>query len=798
MRNGWERPNTISAFVLGGVLGALGVGGCTVERVVHDREELLVEGRSPEVKPAGINFVRDPDLFEVGPPPYGYILITGEPLPGWKPGQAGGAGPRGGMAWTFLGPKPMSSEYWSGNGNAGGHVSAIAPHPTDPNVCYIGASGGGVWKTIDGGVNWTPMTDTLPILNSGALAIDPSNPETIFYGTGQWQTGSTGAGIFKSTDGGVNWTQIATASNVGNQISRIIVHPTNPSIIHVTGTGGYYRTLDGGATWSRRTTSSHASMGMSSANPNVIYVGRSSQGVYKSTDGGTTLVKLTGGLPTSGFSAVFVDVSRSNPNVLYAALVSGGGIQGMYRSADAGVTWVQKANTPNFPSPQGAYNAYVAVDPADENTVFVGGVDPRYAEVGISKTTNGGDSWTEVGDGPVQTHPDHHVMAFGPGPTIWEGNDGGIYKSTNGGANWINLNTTLAASQMYNLVQHPTSTFRYMGGTQDNGTPERTANSFTWPQLQVGDGGFSVFDPTNTTRRYTTYVYLTITRWSGGSGTGITGPWGSDPVNFIAPMVGDPNSSTTILGGTNRIWRTTNSTGNPPTWTAISTSAVGAGGTINAIAVATGASNTIYSGSTSGKVYVTTDAALWEARSTGLPSGQISDIVISPTDPATAYVSYFNTSGNRILRTSNYGVTWTPVSGTLPAGVGVRALAVDWAANPARLFVGAGAGVWHSLDHGATWTHNDASLPNAIVDDLTIHAPTRVITAGTYGRGAWQAALPVVCAADFNGDGFLNGLDYDAFVFAYEAGDASADFDGDGFVTGLDFDNFVYAFEAGC
>jgi hypothetical protein len=232
-------------------------------------------------------------------------------------------------------------------------------------------------------------------------------------------------------------------------------------------------------------------------------------------------------------------------------------------------------------------------------------------------------------------------MAFGPaiggGITVWQGNDGGIYKSINNGDTWINLNESLAAAQIYNVVQHPTLPNKLMSGTQDNGTPEQSNATTVWPQLQIGDGGFSVFDPSTTTnRRYTTYVYLATTRWVNSSSAGISGPWGGDPANFIAPLVGDPNNGKVLLGGTNRIWRTLDATVTSPSWTAISTTAVGAGGTINAIAVAPppgGNSNFIYSGSSSGKVYVTTDGANWQNRSTGLPAGQISDIVVSPSDP---------------------------------------------------------------------------------------------------------------------------------------------------------------------
>ncbi len=789
-----------------GLAGAAMLGGCSADgdagpRLVMKNELRVGDwARLPAVKPEGVKLHRDEKDWETGPPPYGYIKIIGEPVPNWKPPQEEFETRYSPLAWTFIGPQPMSSEYWSGEGNAGGHINGIAPHPTDPNTCYIAADSGGVWKTTNGGTTWTPLTDQLSIMNHGCVALDPQSPNTVYIGTGAYQSGTSGDGIFRSTDGGATWTQIATTGQVGTQVNEIAVHPTNSNIIHAATSSGYYRSLDGGATWSQRLSSACTALEINPTTPDTLFVGRVSQGVYRSTNGGTSLTKMAGGLPTSGFSTVVMDLCKSNPQVIYAALISGGSLQGLYRSADGGTTWTKKNATPNFPSPQGSWNAYVGVDPNNENIVFCGGVDPRYATAGIIKSTNGGDSWSEVSDGPSTptVHPDHHCIAWGPTGIIWEGNDGGIYKSTDGGTNWTNLNATLGASQIYNIVVHPTSLNRALGGTQDNGTPEKTGSSQTWPQLQAGDGGFSVFDWTGTTRRYTTYVYLAIYRWNNSSGSDITGPWGSDPANFIAPLVGDPNSATTLLGGTNRIWRTTNASSGSPTWTAISTSTVAGGGTINAIAVAKGASNTIYSGSSTGKVYVTTNAATWNNRSTGLPAQEISDIVISPYDPGTAYVSFYKTTNARVFKTTDFGVNWTDVTGTLVQGVRANALAVDFDATPHGLYVGAGAGLYMSLDGGASWIKNDASLPNVNVADLWLDSANRILTAGTYGRGAWKATLPPMCRADYNGDGFVTGEDFDEFVDAFYFGLPSADFNLDTFVTGDDFDAFVAAFESGC
>jgi photosystem II stability/assembly factor-like uncharacterized protein len=764
--------------------------GTSIESIRH-----AMDGDVHAEKPAGVRIEREDDEWEAGPPPYGYIRITGEPVPGWTGEQTPAAEI---LNWTFVGPQPMSSEYWSGNANAGGRVVSIAPHPTNANICYIGSASGGVWKTSNGGGTWTPMTDELSILNHGMVALSPVDPNIVYAGTGEYMTGSTGDGVFRSIDAGVTWTRLATAGQVGNQISGLS-GSTDPLVLHVTSSSGYYRTNDSGATWTQKLSGSCSSLVVQASNPSIVFVGVRSQGIYRSTDAGLTFTKMTAGLPASGFGYIALTQCANTPSVLYAALLNGSSLQGMYRSADGGTTWTQKTATPNFPSPQGSYNCMIAVNPNDANMVFAGGVDSRYAVVGVTRTLNGGDSWTEVAPGPSQLHPDHHAMAFGPGNTIWEANDGGIYKSTNNGTNWTNLNSTLAAGQIYQIAVHPTSTLRMLGGTQDNGTPEKISASLDWPQLQTGDGGFSVYDPTSTTRRYTTYVYLSVYRWNGGSDTEISGPWGNDSANFIAPLVGDPNSSTTLLGGTNRVWRTTNSTTSPPTWTAISgTEVVGSNGTLNAIAVAPGSSSTIWAGATSGRVSVTTNASTWNNRSAGLVSGQVSDIVVSPTDPGTAYVSFFNSTGNRIFKTTNYGVNWTNMTGTLPSGVAGRALAIDWSPRRPGMYVGSGAGVWVSLNNGRNWYKDGTSLPNVNVGDLLINPAQRFIVAGTYGRGGWQATLPTPCDADFNGDGQLDFFDYLDFSAAFDSGSIDADFNGDAQVDFFDYLDYVQAFSLEC
>ncbi len=757
------------------------------------------------VKPEGLLVERKPKL---GPPPPGHPKIVGEPVPGWTWGMGfeRSAYP---LNWTFAGPSSIASEYWSGNTKASGRVVSIAPHPTDPNTCYAGSASGGLWKTTDGGASWNPLTDQLSILNSGYVVVDPSNHNIVYYGTGEYWTGSSGDGLFRSLDAGTTWTRIATTAQVGSQITGIAVSPLNTAIIHLTSNTGTYVSFDAGATWSQRLSGTCPSLALDPINPSNVLVGRSGQGVYKSTNGGLTYSKLGGGLPASSIGLVLVDLCDASPDDMYAAIIgSHGSVNGLYRSMDGGASWVKKVATPNFCSPQCWYDAYVAVDPTDPEVVYLGGVDPRYATAGVIKSTNGGDSWVEKSAFSGGTlHPDHHAMVFGPGNTIWEGNDGGVWTSTNGGNSWTNCNNGMGTAQLYTIALHPAIANKMLGGTQDNGTPEKTDASNEWPQLQAGDGGFSAFDHLSLTRRYTTYVYLTVYRWNSGNSRNITGPWGSDSTNWVSPLVIDPVTPTTLFAGTNRVWRTTNATVTNPTWTAISTNAVGGGGTLNTIAVAPSNTSVVYTGSSNGKVYHTSDLSTWNNRSTGLPTSGVSDIIVSPLDAAEAFASFYSSTGGRVYRTTNSGVTWSAVGTSLPSGVVPRALEVDFDFAARALYVGAGAGFYHSLDGGATWTRNDASFPNVNVGDIAIDRMRRKVVVGTYGRGAWIADLPNPCPADHNGDTIQDVLDFLDFMEDFGACEnqpapcgtlGDADFNGDTIVDVLDFLDFIDAFGSGC
>jgi hypothetical protein len=693
----------------------------------------------------------------MGPPPYQYWRIVGEPMPEEAYGLEPAAAAVTSMAWSFVGGRPVRNEYWSGNADAGGRVVSIACHPSNAAVAYAASASGGIWKTVDSGANWTPLTDGQQSLNHGAVAIDRTYPESVYAGTGEYTTGSSGVGLLRSTDGGASWSLLS--SQVGPDCSGLFVSPGSsgsaPSAIHHTGSGGYRRSINGGLTWTNPITGSCSSLAVDPTNPLRVFVGVNGVGIRRSNDGGTSFTTLAGGLPASGFSRVVLAIAPSNPLVLYAAFVnpSTSGLLGFYRTSDGGGSWTQLTATPDFPKPQAWYDLSVGVDPANPDHVFCGGVSPVYATAGVIETVNGGASWTEISGSGGQIHPDQHWVAFGADGTPWFGCDGGVWRRVSG--QWVNCNATLAAIQNYTINQHPDDPNRMMGGTQDNGSAATTDGSLGWPQVQTGDGGFGAYDRSSLNRIYTTFVYLRIYRINNGSTSNITGPWTGDPREWIAPIVIDPNDSQRLYAGSNRLWVNA-AASSTATWTAISTSGIADGGTISAIEPVAGLPGVVWVANSAGGIWRTLDGGTNWARMRAADNVYVTVIDAQPGSDSVAFAARNASTGTRLLRTVN-GTTWSDVSGTLPSGASAKALAVDWGRGLPAAYVGTGAGIYATWDSAATWVKDGADLPNVNIGQLEIDAQRRTIIAGTYGRGAWRSPMPL--AADLNLDGVVNGAD---------------------------------------
>ncbi len=668
-----------------------------------------------------------------------------------------GFGPPPGLDWVSLGPRPILDEYWSGGANASGRVSAITVDPRNAQVAYLAGAQGGVWKTTDGGASWTPLTDDLSSLASGALALDPLNPDVVYYATGEQHYSIDsfyGDGVFRSNDAGASWFKIASRGDAGSYIARVGIAPDNTDVIYLASNLGLVRTNNGGTTWTVALSAAGRwcnDLAVDPDKPGVVYATLYQRGVYRSDDYGTTWTALTNGMPIAGFERINLALAPSNPDVLYASFVDSvtNGLHGMYRTADGGSSWVKLTGTPDYLGGQGWYDNALVVHPSDPNTVVAGGVYPYSGgSYGVIRSTNGGASWTDItfGPGGNKIHPDQHFLTYGPDLSLWVANDGGVWRRPNGGSTWINCNATLSLTQFYTVAQSPADPGFIVGGTQDNGSV-RFAGTEVWPQVIAGDGGPVAFRLDNPTEYFTTYVRMNpVYKWStSGAYIGdVTGPWGTagDRADWCTgPLVGDPNFPNTLYAGTYRVWRTVNGGGS---WTAISGDLTSGTGVLRAIAPAPGAPNTIYASTSDGRLHVTTDASNWMLRTNGLPPGaRLPKIAVDPANAAIAYVIVDRNAGGRVYRTIDQGVSWTSLTGSLPVGLRPFGLAVDFRTAPPRIHIGTDYGVYVSTDDGANWIKASAGMPDVATYDLALDPSHNLLVAATHGRGIYRTSPDV-------------------------------------------------------
>lgn len=689
------------------------------------------------------------------------------------------------------GPDAVSALTWVSLGpdDIGGRIRSIAVDPSNSSVIYCGSVSGGVWKTTNAGADWFPTNDFADNLVIGALAIDPNNTSVLYAGTGEGYfniDALRGAGILKSTDGGATWALTTTFSTSPSgfpyYVNDIHIRPDNSALLFAATNSGLYRSTNSGTSWTyipksgtRRATQIVADP----ITPGTFYVAYgnfTTDGIYKTTDGGATFAKLAGGFPTNGFYRISMAISKSDPSVIYAVLTDtiSYGAHSIQKSTNGGATWsavtkpTDAALGGSHLGNQGWYNNVVAVHPTDPDRVYVGGINSF-------KSINGGTGWTQMTNGYPSAYPfmhvDQHAIAFDPGnPSVmYFGNDGGMYKSTDGGTTFAAINNGLAVTQFYSGAAHPVAE-TYYGGTQDNGTV-RTVGVGAWTTSLGGDGGATAVDYATPTTVYTEYVYLNFQRsfnsgvtWS-RSMSGIPTSGGaqsdgtSDRCAFIAPFVMDPSNPQILVAGTYRVYRTTNG---GTTWGAISADLTGeAGGAlgvgsfgsvISALAIAKSDGATIYAGTTgadsAARVQVTTNTGTtWvNVTKAPLPNRAVTSIAVDPTNAGRAFVGFSGYASGHVFRTTNRGVSWSNVSGNLP-DVPVNAIAIDTANPQTHIVVGTDLGVFETTNGGTSWAEANTGLAKVSVADLDLRSDG-VLVAATHGRGMFRTAGSITSVAD--------------------------------------------------
>lgn len=676
--------------------------------------------------------------------------------------------------WTLIGPRPTGA----GSTNVtAGRVNAIAIDPRDNNTVYIGAAEGGVWKTTDGGANWTPLTDDQPSIANGAIALDPTNPDIVYVGTGEEnfaQDSYYGAGILKSTDGGNTWTNIV-GPFLRAFIGAMAIHPSNGQVLLCTTSAGIWRSEDGAANWTRVLTGVGTSVLFDPTNGDIAYAalgnvgGSSLNGVYKSTDGGKTWSPRNGSgdnaIPAQDTGRISIAMANSNTSTLFASIEntatgSNGRLLGIWKTTDGGQTWNQlpiSASLVNLWGGQVWYNNAIAVSPTDPSVVWAGGTP-------LFRSLDGGGTWAQVpslGSNNVQIHVDQHLFVFTPdGSKLYIANDGGMYSTTDAGASRVNftdLNATLAITQFYpGFSVHPSDPNIAIGGTQDNGTQHYTGN-VSWSNVTCGDGGNTVIDPSAPNIAYSACqdIAINVTRNLAGNSGWIGAAYGidqTDRTQFIAPLAIDSSNPQTLYFGTFRLWRSVDSGGK---WAPASFDLTGGRSTIKTIGIAPSDSNTVYVGTNDSRIRVTRNAldpkgAAWAQSGSGLPPRVVTHIAADPIDPTIAYATFsgFATGSDtlgHIFKTVDAGANWTDFSGDFP-NLPVNDLVVD-PDIPGTFYVGTDAGVGISSDNGASWNTLGFGLPRVVVHSLVLQRATRTLLAATHGRSVWQIGVPLAGAS---------------------------------------------------
>ncbi|HRI19557.1 MAG TPA: T9SS type A sorting domain-containing protein [Panacibacter sp.] len=653
--------------------------------------------------------------------------------------------------WKLIGPS-----------NIGGRVTDIEMPRGNDTTIYAGCASGGIFGSTNFGATWSPLFDNATSLAIGDIEIDPNNDNTIYAGTGEPNTGGgsvtyDGNGIYKSVNAGKTWSNIGLTT-VGT-IGKISVAKTNSNIVYVAAVGniyqkstekGLYKSIDGGSNWTKilylSDSTSVNDVAVSPVDANVLYAttwerisrpgvrvyGGITTNLYKSINGGTSWTKL---LPDdANRGKMTIDIPPTNANKLYVSIANKDGTFNTIYRYD-GTTFTNASGGVFGSTSYTWWFGGIKCHPTDENIVY-------FSDFNLYRTVNGGTSWQTVA---ASSHVDQHSVFVHPTniSKVVIGNDGGVYTSVNALSN-ITFRS-LPNTQVYDFDVYKSDETFVSAAFQDNSfahTPNQNAS--TWQLFGGGDGVEIRINPLDKTETYSSQY--------GGINIGTNGIGASDRYNWRCPIRLDPVTPSIRYIGTNKVYKFNPSQNK---WAAISgdlTNGTGTGnyGTITAIAVAPGNNNYIYSGSDDGQVYVTKNAGTsWQNITTGLPGLWTTFIKTDRTNPEIAYIGFsgyrYGFKDAHIYKTVNAGATWVRISNNLPQ-MPVNDLEID-PANTGTLYLGTDIGVYTSTNNGTNWTRLGSKMPGAVVSTLNFAVNSRVLYAATYGRSVYKISLPAAAVS---------------------------------------------------
>lgn len=663
-------------------------------------------------------------------------------------------------AWEYLGPKNLQTPYrtYFGLPPIAGRTNAVAYDPSNPLTYYAGAAGGGVWKTTDGGVNWTPLGDGFDRIGVAAIQVHPTNPNVVYVGTGDQDGGDApGVGIMKTVDGGFTWTQLGIAEFGNAAIRGLGLDPENPDTVIAAGSFGspkrLYRSTNGGSTWTPVTTNSEywndLVIGPNNGGSRIMYASASGSGkgrIYKSTDRGATWTQLTT-LPLADgqdYSSVDIAVSPADGNRVYCLI---GSEQKIFKSTDGGNSWTDISAGGPTDWQQAWYDYHVTVTNVGGNdVVFIGLVD-------LSVSFDGGTTWGSAADGltgQARIHVDHHGATVNPNnpSELLFGSDGGVFRATLSGntINYSQLNKNLFTTQFYHAAFSADNDSILIGGTQDNSSPASLGDLANWQNPGAGDGGYGGISQQNPAVQVTSSqflgMYLTTNLWV--NTRNISPNTNGENVPFIGEIEMDPADGNRIYAGTNYLHRY-DVAGRSWSYRLGGYNFV-PNGQISAIAIARSQNSRIYVGTNRGTVHMSTDngASFRPITGTGLPNRAITDLYVSPSNPDEVVLTVSGSGSGHVFRCTNPTATqptWVNLSGVGPDAlpdISANCVTVDPTDPSTRIFVGTDVGVFATIDGGITWTNatEPLGLPNVRVNEVDIR--NNKLFAGTYGRGIWK------------------------------------------------------------
>ena len=703
----------------------------------------------------------------------------------------------------------------------GGRIEAIAVPKGDPDTIYLAPGSGNLWKTVNNGLTWAPIFEHESTFTIGDVAVSASDADIVWVGTGETQPRHSGysfagTGVFKTTDGGNTWQNMGLHDT--HHIGKVVIDPRNPDVVYVAAIGhfwstneerGVFKTTDGGDSWEKVLYISESTgvvdLVMDPSDNRVLYAAAwqmmsgEESGIYKTTDGGRIWRELAGGLPEGPTGRAGLDVSVSNPNVIYAFVddwalsddqreeIVGGQV---YRSNDKGETWA-RANEESLYSVFTVYGwkfCDLRVSPEDENEIYILGNRGFHS-------VDGGKTYEQFGETILRMHDtelgalhlDHHELWIDPDNTsrLLLGNDGGLFISHDKGRTWLHVNN-LPIGEFYTVSTDMETPYNIYGGTQDNASlwgPSdhvlEDAGQEPWRHVFLdrwhgGDGFVTLRDPTADNIVYYEHQHGDMRRMDitgsvmsggeatvsvrpraqrrgrrGGRGRGRRGRGQGGPrwrFSWYMPFIISQHNPLTLYAGGNMLFKSLN---RGDDWRSVSPDLADPAtgergvvpfGTITMIAESPFQPGLIYVGTEGGSIHLTrNDGASWNRVSVGLPGKWVSRVVASQHQTGRIYVSLTgfreDDFATYLFVSEDFGGTWQSIAGNLPPE-SINVVRED-PHNENILYVGTDLGVYASLDRGQSWHSLSNTLPTTPVHDLVVHPRDNDLVIGTHGRSVF-------------------------------------------------------------